>query len=90
MDMSVLATVRLTLTRREFNLVSKALTGALHPGPKVDRDGAVIGNDVEEALDLGVRLIRERIHQARDYADRLEIAALAPLEIAAERAQEAD
>ena len=72
MDMAVRYTVQLLLTRREFNLVSKALTGTLESRPKLDRDGSVVGNDIDEARQLGAKIVRERICQARDYADRLE------------------
>jgi hypothetical protein len=69
MDMTARATdIQVILTRREFNLVTKALTGKLspEPHPKCSDD------DVPDAYNLGQRLMEKRIRCAEYEVELLE------------------
>ena len=61
MDMTAIATdIKVTLTRREFTLVTKALIGRLNPEPhpKCDDD------DIPDAAKLGRQLMEKRLQCA--------------------------
>ena len=63
MDVSAQANdIYLTLTRREYTLITKALTGRLSPFP-VERLGH---DDVPDAKELGRALIERRLLRAED------------------------
>jgi len=54
--------IYLTLTRREYTLITKALTGRLSPNP-VERLGH---DDVPDAKELGKALMERRLVRAED------------------------
>jgi hypothetical protein len=60
-----------TLTKREFVLVTKALCGKLEYVPRtVSRKGVdIIQDDIEEAKQLGVNLVERRIRCLEEEQD---------------------
>lgn len=69
MDMTARATdIQIILTRREFNLVTKALMGKLDPEPHPK----CTDDDVPDAYNLGQRLMEKRIRCAAYEVELLE------------------